>query len=217
MPRRFALSLAVPAVLGLGLAVAQVALPGMAAQRIRAQLARHGTVLQVGVRAFPAIELLWHRADAVRIRLASYRATSQDLRALIDQTGQAASLRASSQLVTDGRLTLRRAALIKTGHALRASALVMEGDVRAAGFGLLRSLTPVASPPGQLVLRGALWPLGIHVDAIVSAQQGWLVANLGLPLLGPIVLFSAPHVHVNSVGARRVRGGFEVFASAHLD
>lgn len=48
------------------LGVAQLVLPGIAAQRIRSQLDRYGHVRSVSVSAFPAIELLWHRAVARR-------------------------------------------------------------------------------------------------------------------------------------------------------
>ena len=43
------------------LIVAQLVLPGIAAQRIRDRLSRSGTVLGVQVDAFPAIKLLWRR------------------------------------------------------------------------------------------------------------------------------------------------------------
>ena len=47
-------------------------LPGIAAQRLRDRLSRSGRVLEVKVEAFPAIELLWHQADRVVVRMASY-------------------------------------------------------------------------------------------------------------------------------------------------
>ncbi|MBV9535447.1 MAG: hypothetical protein JO321_08570, partial [Solirubrobacterales bacterium] len=55
--------------------MAQLVLPGVAAQQLRDRLARSGQVLEVKVEAFPAIELLWHQADRVVVRLGRYRAT----------------------------------------------------------------------------------------------------------------------------------------------
>ena len=55
------------------LAVAQLVLPGLAAQRVRSQLDPYGQVESVSVGAFPAIELLWHHADSVSVELASFR------------------------------------------------------------------------------------------------------------------------------------------------
>ena len=51
------------------LVLAQLFLPGIAAQHIRDQLSAHGTVEHVEVDAFPAIELLWHQADKVVVRM----------------------------------------------------------------------------------------------------------------------------------------------------
>ena len=59
--------------------LAQLILPGIAEQRLRDQLGPHGTVLRVEVHAFPAIELLWHQADRVVIRMASYRSSGAEL------------------------------------------------------------------------------------------------------------------------------------------
>ena len=49
----------------LALAVAQLVLPGIAAQRLRDRLAQLGTGAGRQVHAFPAVELLWHQADKV--------------------------------------------------------------------------------------------------------------------------------------------------------
>jgi hypothetical protein len=49
------------------LALAQVFLPGIAAERIESRLERYGRVAGVSVTAWPAIELLWGHADSVRV------------------------------------------------------------------------------------------------------------------------------------------------------
>ena len=58
------------------LGVGQLVLPGIAERRVREQLSPSGQVLSVQVSAFPAVELLWHRADRVVIRLGRYRPAS---------------------------------------------------------------------------------------------------------------------------------------------
>jgi hypothetical protein len=58
------LGLGVPLLVGLVVIVGQLVLPGIAAQRLRDQLARNGQVLSANVHAFPAIELLWHHAES---------------------------------------------------------------------------------------------------------------------------------------------------------
>ena len=70
--RRIAV-LATAGVVLLVLVLAQLLLPGIAAQRLRDDLQKSGTVLEVKVSAFPAIKLLWHQADSVVVRMGSYR------------------------------------------------------------------------------------------------------------------------------------------------
>ena len=70
--RRLTAGLSVLAAIVVVLAVAQVALPGIAAGQLRDRLARSGQVLSVSVSAFPAIELLWSDADRVTVRLGRY-------------------------------------------------------------------------------------------------------------------------------------------------
>ncbi|MFZ0377875.1 MAG: hypothetical protein WAL38_08625, partial [Solirubrobacteraceae bacterium] len=66
------MALGVAGLVLLVLVVAQLVLPGIAADRLRDQLARSGTVISVKVSAFPAIELLWGDADSVVVRLGRY-------------------------------------------------------------------------------------------------------------------------------------------------
>src|SRR5438270_2097063 len=129
--RRLALLATVVVVLVL-LVVAQLVLPGIAAQRLRDRLARSGHVLHVEVHAFPAIELLWHHADRVVIRMAGYRGSSSELGQSLSQLGDAGTVDASAATVTAGLLTLHDAALTKRGKRLLGTARVSEADLRAA-------------------------------------------------------------------------------------
>lgn len=201
------------------LVVAQLVLPGIAANRIRDQLARSGQVLDVQVHAFPAIELLWHRADSVVIRLGRYRSPPPQLGATVDQSADVGSLRASAAELDTGLLTLRDARLAKQGDQLTASAEVTEADLRTA-LPILSSLTPVASGNGQLTLRGtaSLFGVSATVDATVRAQNGALVIAPDLPFggLATVTAFSNPHLAVQRVGATPTAGGFSVTASGQL-
>src|ERR1700742_2588000 len=154
------------------LVVAQLVLPGIAGQRLRDRLSRSGRVLQVHVSAFPAIKLLWHDADTVVVRMATYSATPSSLPSTLDQTGSVGSRHASAQTFRDGLLTLHDASLVKQGNRLTGSAVVAEADLRAA-VPFLSSITPVASADGRLTLRGTATFLGLSatVDATVSAQD----------------------------------------------
>lgn len=201
------------------LAVAQLVLPGLAANRIRSQLAKSGRVLSVSVSAFPAIELLWHHADAVHVRMASYHSGTSHLSSLLDEASDVGSLDVSTGVLTDGLLTIHDATLHKHGQILSGSALVEEADLRGV-VPFLQSVTPVASSSGQLVLQGTASFLGLSASAgvVVRAAGGNLIASPDVPLGGilTLTLFSDRHLAVTAVTARNAPGGFTVSATGTL-
>src|ERR1700683_3297087 len=79
--------------------VGQLVLPSIAAQQLRDRLSKNGHVLSVSVSAFPAIELLWHDADKVVVRMASYRSGTGHWNSLLDEAGDAGSLTASAAVL----------------------------------------------------------------------------------------------------------------------
>jgi LmeA-like phospholipid-binding len=201
------------------LGVAQLVLPGIAAQRLRDRLAHSGTVLEVKVDAFPAIKLLWHQADHVVVRMADYRSSTADLGDSLAQTSDAGTVDASAATVHAGLLTLRNATLRKRGDTLTGTAQVSEADLRAA-VPFLDNVQPVAAVNGTLTLRGTATLFGVtaSADATVGAQNGKLLVQPDLPFggLATVTLFDNPHVAVESVSAAPLAGGFGVAATAHL-
>jgi hypothetical protein len=201
------------------LVVAQLVLPGIAAQRLRDHLSHSGRVLSVDVSAFPAIQLLWHHADTVTVRMATYRAAPADLPGTLEQVADVGSLRASAQVFQDGLLTLHDARLVKRGNRLVASAGVTQAALRRV-LPTLSSVTPVASDAGRLVLRGTatLFGLSATVTATVSAPDGKLVVVPDVPFggLATVTLFSDPRIRVAGVSASRAPGGFTVRGTALL-
>jgi hypothetical protein len=216
--RRLALIATVLLVL-LVLAVAQLVLPGIAADRLRGQLSASGTVLSVRVEAFPAIELLWHHADRVVVRMQRYRSSPASLAALLSGAGGVASIDASVGQLDSGLLTLRDATLRKRGDSLTGSARVTDADLRAA-VPFLDGVRPVASGGGSLILRGTATLLGLSatVDATVAARNGSLVVQPNVPFgaLATVTVFSNPAVEVQSVAASSAAGGFSVSAQGRL-
>jgi hypothetical protein len=214
--RRIAV-LAVVGVVLLILVVAQIVLPGVAAQELRNNLEQSGTVLEVKVSSFPAIKLLWHRADTVVVRMGRYRAPVSRLGQTLGGAGDAASLDASAQELILGPITLRNATLRKRSSDLVGSATVTEADLRSAVF-FLQNVEPIASENGSLTLRGKASVLGLTatVDATVAAQDGALVVAPNVPFGGiaTLTLFNDPHIKVHSVSATNVTGGFRVTADA---
>lgn len=195
------------------LAVAQLVLPGIAAERIRSQLSRSGEVRSVSVSAFPAIELLWHRADRVSIRLGSFTAATGRLGSSLGQAVDAGSLTATAAAVHIGLLTVRDTTLTAHGRRLTGTGTVAESDLRAA-VPFLSSVTPVASTQGALTLRGVADVLGLRaaVDATVGVRGGAIVVSPDVPPGGAAALtaFSSPAIAVTGVSAAPARGGFTV-------
>jgi hypothetical protein len=201
------------------LVVAQLVLPGIAQQRIRDRLQGSGQVLSVEVSAFPAIELLWHHADTVTVRLGRYRSSPGRLSNLLDQAGGVGTLTASASELQTGLLTVHDAVLHKHGDQLTGTARITEADIRTA-LPVLRSVTPVASGDGRLTVRGAATLFGVSaaVDATVGAQDGKLVVVPDVPFggLATVTVFADPRVKVQTVGATATAGGFIVRATARL-
>ena len=189
------------------LVAAQLVLPGIAAQRLRDQLSRSGRVLEVRVDAFPAIELLWHQADRVVVRMARYHSTTGHLGSALAQASDTGSLDASARELQTGLLTLTNATLTKRGNELVGSASVSEADLRSA-VPFVQGVTPVASGDGKLVLRGTAF--GVTADATLMAVAGKLVVQPNVPILNffTVTVFSNPHLAVQAVAARAIPGGF---------
>lgn len=213
------IALGVVGVVLLVLVVAQLVLPGIAANRLRDQLSKSGTVLSVSVHAFPAIELLWGQADSVVVRMGRYQAGASEIGSKLGQAADVGTLDLSAQEVQSGLLTVRDARLRKQGDELVATAVVRQADLRSA-VPFLDNVQPVASSDGQLILRGTASLLGLNasVDAVVSARNGALIVAPDVPFggLATITLLDDPHVRVQSVSAVTVPGGFRVRAVARL-
>jgi LmeA-like phospholipid-binding len=216
-PRAIA-AIALAAVLLL-LVLAQLFLPGIAADNLRHRIARSGSGVSVEVDAFPAIELLWHQADKVVVRVAHYHSSTGHLSSLLDEAADVGTLDATADVVQAGLLTLRNATLSKRGSTLRASATVTESDLRAS-IPVLQSVQPIASGGGRLMLRGTATLFGVSatVDATVAAVGGAVLLQPDVPFgsLATISVFSDPHVQVQGVSATTVPGGFQVSGVAQL-
>ncbi|MGA8337143.1 MAG: LmeA family phospholipid-binding protein [Solirubrobacteraceae bacterium] len=216
--RRIAV-LATAGVVLLVLVLAQLFLPGIAAQRLRDDLEKSGTVLEVKVSAFPAIQLLWHQADSVVVRMGRYRTGVSHLGSALAGAVDAGTIDASAQQLEVGPLTLLGGTLRKRGSKLTGAATVTEADLRSAVF-FLDNVEPIASENGRLTLRGTASFLGLTatVDATVAAQNGALVVAPDVPFGGiaTLTLFSNPHVDVQSVSATTVPGGFRITAAGKV-
>ena len=209
------LTLGVVALLVALLAFAQVVLPLIAERRVRSDLEPLGRVLSVDVRALPAGELLWGRADSVRVRLASTLFAVGGLADRLAETRGVAELDARADRSQLGTLALRDLRLRKSGDALTASATVTTADLEAAvppGLGL----RPVQTGDGSLVFEAEVGPVAVR--ARLSARDGALVVAPDGLLGGfaTLTVFKDPRVRVLTVAAEPLSDGFRVVVRAVL-
>jgi len=199
----------------------QVAIPPIAASILSSRLSKNGHVISVSISAFPAIELLWHDADSVDVRMSTYHATAEKLGSQLAEGGSVGSLHVTVGTLTSGLLTVNDATLSKRGNVLVATAQISESDLRSALPGILDSVVPVASSDGQLTLQGTVSvPILGHLSAdfIAKTRDGKIVVSPDLPLLNSfaVTVWSQPSVHVLSVAGAPTATGLSVSATATL-
>jgi hypothetical protein len=192
------------AAVALLLVLAQLFLPGIAASRISSRVGKYGTVESVSVSAWPAIKLLWGRADSVTVKAGRLTISPKQTAKLLWDARGAATVRATAPVVQEGRLRLLDVSLRKRGSLLTTEAQMTQADVRAAlPPGL--SVRLLASGGGNVKVKasGGLFGLSASVDAVAGPSEGKLIARpLGFLLGGVrLTLFADPHVRVEGVGA----------------
>jgi hypothetical protein len=207
-PRALAL-LGVVVLSGLVFGVGQLLLPGVAEQRLRSQLSRDGVVRTVQIESVPAVKLLWHRADSVRVAMDSYRSNPTGPRGsladFLNRTRDTARLDVSVGTLQSKLVTLHGVRLHKSGDQLLGQAELAQADLTAALPSFL-NVRPVAASAEGIVLSASASALGqrVGIHLAVQASGGRLVVRpQGLPLasLATITVFSDPRIYVESLGA----------------
>jgi hypothetical protein len=206
------------------LVLAQLLLPGIAANRVSTRLSRYGKVESVSVKAFPALKLLWHDADSVTVRATSLKLTPAQTASLLWEARGLNQIDLTATSITEGPLRLNDVSVHKRGKSLAAQTRLTPTGAngpQSEGFGLQL----LGSEAGQVKVRasGGLFGVGGSVDAVVLASQGKLVAHPVGFLLDALTLtlFSEPHVYVTGVGVRAVNGpgaarGYQLAIRANL-
>lgn len=201
MRGRLAVALLLAAVL---LVVAQLVLPGIAADRIASRVGRYGSIVSVSVHAWPAVELLWGDAESATVSVGHLSLTPTQTAALIAEARGVANLDVTLATLAEGQLQLSDARFRKRGSALNAQATITGAAVRAV-LPPAFTLTLLASGHGQVRVRasGGLFGLGSSVEAIGEARLGRLVAH---PLAASLrtlslTLFGDPRIEVTGVAA----------------
>jgi hypothetical protein len=199
--------------------VSELVLPGVAERNLREDLVRKGKVESVSVSAFPALKVLFGRADRVTVRMGEVRAGQGELADLLARTAKAGKVDASAATLRVGPLVVRDAHLRKRGRRLTGVATLLEADLLAA-LPVAVGLKPVESGDGQLVMEASAPVLGqtVTVRARLSASEGALVIAPDGFLAGfaTLTVFKDRRIAVQGVGAQPRADGFTVDAEATL-
>jgi hypothetical protein len=208
-------------VIALVVVLAQLILPRLAASRISTRVGRYGKVESVAVKAWPAVKLLWGRADSVKVRASSLSLSPAQTASLLWQARGFNDIDMTASSVNEGAVRLSDVSLRKRGSTLRARARMTAADVKAAlPKGV--ELQLLSSEGGKVEVRasGGLFGVRGAVDAVVGADAGRLVARPRGALLEGLKLtvFHEPHVYVEAVGAAPGAGaaGYALTMTASL-
>ncbi len=216
--------LAVAACLVLVLVAGQLLLPGVAERKLRSDLEGHGSRVRVEVEAFPAVKLLFQRADRVTVDVSDYRSggagEGTSLPDLLARTKATKKLDVHVRVLEDRLLRMQGVRLRKDGDALVAEVALRTADVDAA-------------LPARLRVTGDADRHGISVAGVTSvfgqelrAQARIVVDDTGAIVLRPVgialaeflsvPIFSDNRIAVEAIGARPTADGFAVTARGHL-
>jgi hypothetical protein len=191
------------------LVLAQLFLPTIAASRVRSRVEKYGTVKSVTVDAWPAVELLWGKAESVNVKAGSLQISAAQMAKLLGEARGVKSMRVSAESVKEGPLQLYDASLQKHGDALLGAAWASRADVKTAlGEGFEVQLQPSGAGRVQMSVEGGLFGVKAAVQAVAEAQEGDVVVHpLGFLLEGlKLTLFAEPEVYVEGVGASVAAG-----------
>lgn len=202
--------------------VAQFVLPGVAEHSLRSDLARFGPVGQVKVESFPAVKLLWHKADRVDVSMDHYRSEPGghgSLAGFLSDTRSTGELNARVGTVEAQLVTLHGVELHKDGDAVVGRAELTQQDLSAALPSFV-ALRPVEASQNGIVVSASGSVLGktARVRLQVLADKGRVVVRPDLPLgsLATIKVFNDPRVYVESLGAQLRGDRYFLTARARL-
>lgn len=188
------------------LALAQWTLPPLAEDAVRDRLGGAAEVTAVDVRALPAVELLWRRADRMTVRMRSYDATGVDVAGELARTRGVARLDIEIDRLRAPRgVVLRRLRLRKRDASIGGSALA-DGRQLAAALppGVELRLEPQEG--GRIVLAGRIGGLRVRVRVIARGGRVVVRPDGLLGAFAGLTVFADERIAVDDVAAVALGG-----------
>jgi hypothetical protein len=215
--------LAVAGLLVVALVAGQLVLPGLAERQLRQDLEGDGSQVRVEVAAFPAVKLLWKRADRVEVELSDYRSAGTgdgaSLPDLLARTKATNELDVHVNVLEDRRLRMQDVRLRKHGDVLVADVALRTADVDAA---LPARLRVTGSDSEGITAAGVTSVFGAELRAqarVLVDDEGRIVLRPeGIPLasLVTVPIFSDERIAVQAISARPTPDGFAISARGRL-
>lgn len=205
------------------LALSQLLLPRIAAGVVRGRLGGDERVVSVSVRALPALQLLWGRADRIEAHLRTYDATDLDLDEQLEETTAVGELDLRFERLHAPRgLVLRDVHVGKRAGVLEGQAVIEPEDLSAVlPEGV--DVHPVATDDGSVVLEGraGLFGLSTSMRLRVVTVEGRVVVRPESSLLAALAnytLFADDRVKILSLTATPLPDGRFLFrATARVE
>lgn len=220
--RRRTIVIAVAGGIAALLVAGQLALPELAERNLRSSLEELGPDPEVEIAAFPALKLLWGRADRVEVRMRVARAEPAAVTDRLARTADTGELDARVGELRTGPAVLRDVSLRKDGERLRGEGTLREDELRLALPSFV-DFRPVATAPGEgLLFEGTVGAFGLEVSAQARLQAvdgAVTVTPEGIPFAGlaTFTVFEDPRVRVTSLGAVRDGEAFRLRADGRVD
>lgn len=163
------------------------------------------------VSAFPAVKLLFGRADRIEIDATIARVETSSLVDELSDSGDVGELDTRIGELQIGLLRLSQVHLTKNADDVTATATITLSELQQA-LRLLANLRVVTNAGEGILLKGQVSVFGrtLGGQARVLADDGKLVVGLeGLPI-GRLTLVDDERVRITGVGAREVPGGYRL-------
>lgn len=193
------------------LVASQFLLPAVTERRLADELEQFGPRPDVQVSAFPAVKLLFGRADRIEIDATIARVETSSLLDELSDSGDVGELDTRIGELQIGLLRLSQVHLTKNGDDVAAAATITLSELQLA-LRQLANLRVVTNAGEGIVLEGQVSVFGRTLGgrARVRAADGKLVVGLeGLPI-GSLTLVDDERVRITGVGAREVPGGYRL-------
>jgi hypothetical protein len=198
------------------LVLAQLLLPVIAEKVAKDRLSKYGTVKSVSVSAFPAVELLWGKADSASVHAGSLKVSASQFSQIIKQVWEARGV--TNATMTAEQVTVGATGLLahgvtasdvhaqKRGSQVSVSATITQQQLEEAlpsGF----QVKLLESGGGQVRVQvsGGLFGEQAAISAFIKPSGGRLVAEPQGLSFATLTLLSAPHLKVQSVAMTAVQ------------